>query len=41
MMMKWFLDDTGNYLIFTLDEGETWADKENDIRETIRKEWDL
>lgn len=41
MMMKLFLDDTGQYLIFTLDDGETWADKEEDIRKTIRKEWGL
>lgn len=38
-MMDWFVDDTGYYLIFTLDHGETWKDKEEDIKETIRRIW--
>ena len=32
-------EEESHYLIFTLNDGETWKDKEEDIRETIRRNW--
>lgn len=40
-IMEWYLnslDGGDKYRIITLDDGETWADKEEDIKKTL-KEW--
>ena len=34
------LDGKDEYLMFTLDKGETWADKAKEIHETLMK-WRL
>ena len=40
-VLEWWTDheEENRYLIFTLNDGETWQDKEEDIRETIRRNW--
>ena len=41
VVLAWYLNSLegeNEYLIFTLDDGETWEDKEDEIRKTIRKE---
>lgn len=42
-VLRWWTEHEAEnrYLIFTLDSGQTWQDKEEDIKETIRRRWEI